>query len=202
MKIVIIAEGKTERVFLPVVRAFVAGRLAGKPLPKLVPNIYNGRVPTGEKLKRIVESEIRTGADAVIALTDVYTGTREFAKAVDAKAKMTDWVGANGKFHPHAAQHDFEAWLLPYWHKIVQLAKHNAKCPKPQHPEQVNHGKPPAHHLKELFEAGRCRDSYCKPRDAKRILDGEDLCVAATLCPELKGFLNTILGLCGGVLIP
>lgn len=202
MKIVILAEGKTERVFMPVLRCFLKARIAGAPMPKLIPNIYHGRLPKKDKLKRVVETEIRSGADAVIALTDVYTGTTDFHDAADAKAKMRRWVGSNSKFYPHAAQHDFEAWLLPYWPKITKLAKHNKTCPNQRHPECVNHGKPPADHLKELFEAGGCRGSYSKPRDAKRILEGEDLCVAAAVCPELKAFLNRILNLCGASPIP
>jgi hypothetical protein len=41
-----------------------------------------------------------------------------------------------------------------------------------------------------------------KPRDARRVLEGKDLAVAAAQCGELKAFLNTILSLCGGDLIP
>ena len=62
---------------------------------------------------------------AVVALTDVYTGTREFDDAADAKAKMRVWAGPEARFHPHAAQHDFEAWPLVYWADIVKLAGHN-----------------------------------------------------------------------------
>ena len=45
------------------------------------------------------------------------------------------------------------------------------------------------------------QDSYVKPRDAKRILEGKKLRDAALVCPELKAFLNTILELCEGELI-
>jgi hypothetical protein len=58
----------------------------------------------------------------VIALTDVYTGTDDFLDAADAKQKMRAWVGKNDRFHPHVAQHDFEAWLLPFWTDIQSLA--------------------------------------------------------------------------------
>ena len=30
--------------------------------------------------------------------------------------------GDDNRFRPHAAQHDFEAWLLPYWSEIRKLA--------------------------------------------------------------------------------
>src|SRR5262249_51208612 len=114
MKIAIIVEGKTEQAFLPHLRAFLKTRLTG-PMPKLDTVRYAGRVPKGEKLKRDVERLLTSGkepADAVIALTDVYTGTTppDFVDAADAKAKMRQWVGPDPRFHPHAAQHDFEAW--------------------------------------------------------------------------------------------
>lgn len=107
---------------------------------------------------------------------------------------MRKWVGSNENFYPHAAQYDFEAWLLPYWSDIQALTGHNRAAPS-GHPENVNHNKPPSYHIKQILEIGKCRDSYSKPRDANRILEGKDLAVAADRCPELKAFLNTILRL-------
>lgn len=200
MKIAILVEGKTEKAFMPSLRSFLNSRL--QQMPKLKPITYDGRIPKKDKLKRVVEKLLtgKEACDAVIALTDVYTGTNDFVDAADAKAKMADWVGGNPKFFPHAAQYDFEAWLLPFWSTIQELAKHNKSVPGNQ-PEKVNHDKPPAKHIQEIFETGKCRDSYVKPRDAKRILEGKDLGVAAAVCPELKAFINTILALCGGELI-
>lgn len=199
MRIAIIVEGETERVFFPCLRGFLKVRLSGQ-MPKLGPVPCDGRFPTGDKLKRIVERLLnsRTGpADAVIALTDVYTGTTppEFADAADAKRKMRGWVGDDERFHPHAAQHDFEAWLLPFWSEIQKLAGHNRTAPG-SFPEQVNHDNPPAHRIREIFRAGSRGKAYVKPLDASRILRGKDLLVSAQACPELKAFLNTILGLC------
>jgi len=136
-------------------------------------------------------------ADAVIALTDVYTGTGAFQSADDAKRKMREWVGVNDRFFPHAAQHDFEAWLLPFWSTIQRLAGHKMAAPSGS-PETVNHNRPPSARIAEIFRAGACRDDYVKPRDAARILRENNLLVAAEACPELRAFLNTILGLCGG----
>jgi len=92
---------------------------------------------------------------------------------------------------------------LPYWPRIQQLAGCKRKSPG-ANPEKVNHNKPPSQHLKDLFESGkrRGRFSYNKPRDAKRILQNQDLQVAAAACAELKQFLNTILDLAGGELLP
>ncbi len=201
MKIVVLVEGATELAFKEKLIEFLRGRLAGK-MPKLVFQGEGGRIPTGEKLRKVVANQFigKAAADAVIALTDIYTGTSDFADAANAKAKMREWVGVEPRFHPHAAQHDFEAWLLPFWPTIQRLAQHNKAAPSGM-PESVNHSNPPAHRIKEIFESGKCRDSYQKPRDAKRILKDNDLLVSANACSELKAFLNTILSLCGGEVI-
>ena len=199
MKIALLMEGETERVFLPYLREFLAPRLLGR-MPKLDPDIYDGRIPKQEKLKRKVEALIQRGnpsADHVIALTDVYTGTDDFCNAQDAKDKMRNWVGPNDRFHPHVAQYDFEAWLLPYWPTIQRLAKHNRTAPAGE-PESVDHNHPPSYHIKEIFRSGQGPRHYTKVRDAKRILQGQDLGIAAAVCPELRAFLNTILALCEG----
>ena len=171
--------------------------------PKLDFVPQDGRIPKGDKLQRVVANLLsgQQAANHVIALTDVYTGTSDFVDAADAKAKMRLWVGNETRFHPHVAQFDFEAWLLPYWPVIQKLAKHGKAMPG-SNPELVNHSKPPAYHLREIFEAGGCRDSYIKTRDAKRILAGQDLLVAVQSCTELKSFVNTILELSGGAVIP
>jgi hypothetical protein len=205
MRIAIIVEGQTERAFLPHLRRFLSTRLPGR-MPNLDPVPYNGRIPTGDRLKRDVErllNDRRQPADAVIALTDVYTGTTppQFADAAAAKDQMRRWVGSNDRFFPQAAQYDFEAWLLPFWDEIKRLADHNQASPGGS-PEQVNHMNPPAHRLKALFRAGSRGRAYVKPRDADRILRGQDILISARACPELKSFLNTILRLCGADPIP
>lgn len=199
MRIVLLVEGKTELAFKEVLINFLRSRLYGR-MPNLNFRKYDGRIPTGEKLRRTI-SNYSEEFDAVIVLTDVYTGTNEFTDAADAKNKMMEWVGKNEKFYPHVAQHDFEAWLLPFWSAIQKLAQHNQKAPSGA-PETVNHSNPPAHRIKAIFEAGKCRDSYVKPRDAKRVLKDKDILISANQCPELKAFLNTILKLCDGELIP
>jgi hypothetical protein len=130
---------------------------------------YNGRILKGEDLRTKVEKLLGglKPAHAVIALTYVYTGTADFVDAEDAKAKMRQWVGVNNSFHPHVANHDFEAWLLPYWDDIKRIAGHN-RAPKGL-PETVNHKRPPSHHIQEILPVGTCRDHYSKPRDANRL---------------------------------
>jgi len=203
MKITFIVEGKTEKAFLPFLREFLRHQLQNK-MPRIDPFPYDGPIPTGEKLRRVVGNLLsgRDSADHVIALTDVYTGIQppKFQNAVDAKAKMRQWVGSDSRFHPHAAQYDFEAWLLPYWETIQHLAGHNRSAP-PGNPEAVNHNNPPAHRVSEIFEIGRCRKSYVKPRDAGRILRDNNLSLAVNQCSELKALVNTFLHVCGAAVI-
>ena len=199
MRIAILVEGKTEQAFKPHLIAFLQTRLAGR-MPKLDFVPYDGRIPTRNKLKRVVDNLVndrRQPADAVISLTDVYTGTNppEFPTAADAKSKMREWVGLEPRFHAHVALHDFEAWLLPYWDKIKKLTGSNHKPPG-SNPEKVNHGNSPAHRLAAEFRTGPKTKGYVKTRDAGRILKDEDLLVAINACPELKDFVNTILTLC------
>ena len=198
MKITILVEGPTERAFKPHLLGFLKSRLEGR-MPKLEFSVCDGRVYKEKKLRRKVEELLtigKTPSDAVIALTDVYTGTADFSDAADAKQKMRLWVGKNDKFYPHVAQYDFEAWLLPFWEDIKKLAGHSRGAPAGL-PESVNHNKPPSKHIQEIFRNGTCKRDYSKPRDANRILEGKDLAYAASKCPELKAFLNTILTLSG-----
>ncbi len=199
MKIAILMEGETEKVFLPCVRDFLKVKLEGR-MPRLIATKYDGRIPKGEKLKRCVEVLLRgpdSDADHVIALTDVYTGSRDFLDAADAKAKMRDWVGPNDRFHPHAAQHDFEAWLLPFWADIQAVAKHNRKAPSGR-PETVNHEHPPSLAYQRDFQnRPKPPRLHQDPRCAKNPA-GQGSEHQRDGLPELRLFLNTILALCGG----
>jgi hypothetical protein len=191
MKIAILVEGKTELAFKSHLLSFLNTRLEGK-MPKLDFFAYDGRIPKATKLKSAVRNYLlKDKYDAVIALTDVYTGTNDFTSAADAKRKMLEWVGTIPHFYPHVANHDFEAWLLPYWSEIQKLAGHNKRAPG-NHPEQVNFNKPPSYHIKEMFLSGKYKRRYKKPRDAYRILKNKDLLIYAKACPELKAFLLII----------
>ncbi len=141
MKIAILVEGATSVAFKEKLRDFLKNHLE-KDLPRLNFKPQGGRIPKAKQLKRIVENLLNNdGYNVVIALTDVYTGTRDFQDATDAKEKMMRWVEDNSKFYPHTALHDFEAWLLPYWSTIQTLAKHNRSAPSGA-PETVNHQTP------------------------------------------------------------
>jgi Domain of unknown function (DUF4276) len=195
VKIAILVEGATEVAFREKLREFLKNRL-GQEMPRLDFKPQDGRIPKEGKLKRIVENLLyNDGYDAVIALTDIYTGTKDFQNATDAKDKMMSWVGHNSRFYPHTALHDFEAWLLPYWATIQALAAHNRSAPSGA-PETVNHQKPPSYWIKEIFRLGKCKRDYNKLSDGKAILKKNDLMNAVQACPELKDFVNRIISLC------
>jgi len=180
LKISILVDGRTEQAFKIHLLEFLRKRL-GEQMPRTDFFPCGGRIYKGEKLRRTVENLLRNGkspSDAVIALTDVYTATNDLTDAADAKKKMRERVGKNEKFHPRAAQHDFGAWLLPYWPDIQKLAGHKMG-PPPGQPESVNHNRPPSHYISDIFKAGIARDDYSKVRDAGRILRGKDLTIAA-----------------------
>jgi hypothetical protein len=196
MKIAILVEGETELAFKHKLQDFLKNIL-GQKMPKIKFISHNGRIPKETKLKRVVDNLLtgKDAYDAVIALTDVYTGTNDFKDAEDAKNKMKKWVENNPKFYPHVALYDFEAWLIPYWPTIQKLAQHNLSIPS-KLPETINHNKPPAYWLKDIFERGKCKTSYNKPIHGKKILEKNDLIVAISICPELKSFVNRIIELC------
>jgi hypothetical protein len=201
VRIAILVEGSTELAFKKPLLEFLQAKLENERMPKLDFLPEDGRIPKEAKLKRKVEFLLRSN-DAVIALTDVYTGGSppDFRDAREARTKMRDWVGSEPRFYPHAAQHDFEAWLLPYWSRIQKLARSQRHAPSPN-PESVNHQKPPSYVLTEIFRTGGVARRYLKTRDAAAILRDQNLQESAARCPELKDFLNTILKLSGGQLL-
>jgi len=165
-------------------------------MPRLHFITQDGPIPKEGKLKKIVENLLdNDDYDAVIALTDVYTGQQHFKDANDAKETMRRWVDNNPNFYPHTALHDFEAWLLPYWTTIQRLAKHNRSAPRGL-PETVNHQKPPSYCIREIFSSGTRGKDYNKVIDGVAILKNNDLMIAIQACPELKAFVNRIISLC------
>ena len=165
-------------------------------MPRLDFKPQHGGIPKEKKLKLIVENLLENNArEAVIALTDIYTGKQDFKDANDAKDKMRRWVDNNPNFYPHTALHDFEAWLLPYWTTIQKLANHNLSAPSGS-PETVNPQRPPSYWIREIFSSGTRGKDYNKVIDGVAILKNNDLMIAIQACPELKAFVNRIISLC------
>lgn len=192
MRISILAEGSTERAFLPFLRNHIQRSLpTGSLPPRISVRSFDGGIATRDKLARNVQHWLRSGEDHVIVLTDIH-GT-EFSDASDAKAKIRQWVGNDPRVTPHVALRDFEAWLLPYWDDLCRKAGKTG--PKPSgKPETVNHNKPPAHRIEALFTQGK--RNYSKPIIANAIFSKHGLQRAIDECPELTALIDTILRLC------
>lgn len=128
----------------------------------------------------------------VIALTDVCPS---FASATAAKERIRAWMPDNSRCYAHAAQFQFESWLLCDWKAILKHAGSNPRRPPGGDPEQVDGEKQPAEHIGEIFRlAGK---KYIKPIDGKKLFDQLDLEAAARQCGELGAFLGTMLLLAG-----
>ena len=184
MKITILVEGKTETAFKPHMRAFLQSRLARR-MPRL--DLFPTPVdPERRKLKRRLRL-FSAPAATQLSRSRMFTGTGDFVNSADAKAKMRS-VGQlqEPRFHPHVAQYDFEAWLLPYWDEIKKLAETQQKCSLGTARDGEPQSSSLVPHTRTSFESVQCRDDYSKPRDANRILRGKDLGVAAAQCPEQR----------------
>lgn len=197
-RIAVMVEGESEIAFMVFVRDFLRSRIEGR-MPVIKSIAFDGRIPKGKLLSKNVRN-LLSEYDDVVALTDVYTGStpRDFVDATDAKKKMREWVGKEKRFHPHAAQYEFEAWLFPFWDDLRRLSGGLKAAPR-GNPELVNHDRPPSWWIADLFKSGGKR--FRKVVDSGRVLKNRDLAVAAEACPELKSFLNTLLMLSGGQLL-
>lgn len=192
IKIAIIVEGKTEETALkePLNR-YLKKQLGEKPLSSIKLINFEGLLFV-ERLKRYVKHLLES-YDYVVALTDVLINEDNppFANAAEAKQKLREIIGDETRFHPHAAQHCFEAWLIPYWH-VIQAKSGTTKAKPSGNPE--NHSKP--HKLiGEAYLSGKTKRGYEKAKDAVKILENQDLAVAAGECAELRALLDTLLNI-------
>jgi hypothetical protein len=193
--IVILAEGKTERSIRPVLQAFLneAAEAGGKHPVGLAVKSYKGsELWDADAVTEDARRRLASGrAQAVVVLADVYPKFRTPDEVVRHYRGLRDH-----RFRVHCALHDFEAWLLPHWERVFQIA---GKTPPKRYPwrppEDVNLAKPPSRVLSELFAPRR---GYEKAIDAPRILRSpDDLRVSAAACPQLRAFLNTLLEFAG-----
>ena len=203
MRVVLLVEGKTARALKEALKVFLDERAAreGQPRVRLTPKRLDTGLLSPERVRDQVALSLRDPDVACVAgLIDVYPN---FRSAQEAKDHLRRAAGGEARFHAHAAQYEVEAWLLPYWEDICRKLSREMRVrrqPPGASPERVDRERPPSHHLAELYrQAGR---SYDKPRDARAILEGKDLTIAASQCPELKSFLNTLLTCAGLTPLP
>jgi hypothetical protein len=204
-RIVVLCEGRTEKALQQHIKAFLDGECgdAGRSKVRLTMVDAGGAsdLLSAKALPKLVEKHMSTSdVLGLIVLVDVKAPPpHAFPNAEATIAHLKSILPADSRLHAHAAQHDVEAWLLPFWETAQRKAGHRKSSPG-RHPEAVNRDHPPSWHLQELFRLGG--KSYDKPRDAAAILRGQDLRVSANACPQFKAFLNTLLALSGCPQIP
>lgn len=203
MKIVIISEGETEKVFCECLKPFLKERLCEN-CPELIARPEGKTIPLGIELKKLVLRYLKS-CDAVIALTDLKGAAITFQNAQQAKEHMKSVVGSDvAGFFPHTAQHDIEAWFMPHWRIITKEAGFREERPFPsksKNPETINHNNPPSFIIKNLYLSKN--KFYSKPVLAKKIFSDEKtrnerILTSMRVCAEFRAFLNTILTLSGG----
>jgi hypothetical protein len=203
-EIVLLVEGKTENAIKPVLKQFLDARCEAEEKPK----VRLSTKPLDSRLlkERVLRDQVRMNLKhpsviGVIALIDVVCSgrDRQFENADDAIRFLEGAAPNEPRYRAHAAQYDFEAWLLPYWDSIASKLNQKKQSPG-ANPETVNHDHPPSRHLRELYRKANL--DYDKPRDALAILNGKDLTISAAKCSQFKAFLNSLLFFTGCVEIP
>ena len=198
--LVVLAEGDTERAAREHIKRFLDARAAGRPKVRLQTSLFDGALRPGEVRGRAEKYLADPAVLGVIALVDLYP---QFKDVEEANRTVASWLPADTRCHVHVAKHDFEAWLLVGWDAILkQSGIKSALKPFGPQPENVNHGKPPAHRLWELFQRGKPPRKYKKPVDGKKLFEQLELEAVAAACPEFKRFLNTLLRLAGYGILP
>lgn len=198
-KLVLLAEGDTERIVSAHFKSFLDQRAdsEGKPRVRLYAVAFNGSIMKAN-LQRRVEHHLNSPLTCgVVALADMYP---EF-KGMSAKAARDQLLGLMPKderCRAHVAKHDFEAWLLAGWQAILDHGNIASKQPWGAQPEEINHGNPPAHRIRDLFDHhAKPHRKYKKPVDGLAIFKNLDLENVAAVCPEFRLFLNSLLELSG-----
>jgi hypothetical protein len=136
--IVLIAEGQTEQAVRPVLKAFLDARCESKGTPKVrLDPIRLKAIGSGRKLRAVAGHSLARGNVAcVVALRDVYP---DFATANEAKEYLRSAMPADPRCRVHAAQYEFEAWLLPFWDDIrsrLGVEAHRPAAKPPEFPKE------------------------------------------------------------------
>lgn len=193
MTVVLLVEGATETALKGHLKRFLDERAQKENKPKLALRTKSlDGIPQERKLRKRIELELRSEkVRAVVGLPDVYP---KFSSAREAKDFLRHAAGHDRRFFPHAAKHNVEAWLIPYWEVTCRRIGSSRARPG-SNPEEVNRMNPPSKHLEDLYPVARRK--YTKPLEMSAISEGQALAVAAQECKELKSLLNTLLKLGG-----
>ena len=196
MKIVLLCEGETESALKEPLKDHLDKQCELAQIPRVGLTImaFDGPATNCREVKTRLETHaLNPKVLGVVVLSDVYP---DFADAAETKTYLRNCVAkssAKHMFYAHAAQFDFEAWLLPYWERIAKGLKVKAKLPGSD-PEKVNSQKPPSEHLKELY--AKAHKHYQKTTEANRIFSRYGIEEAVEKCSELQALVSTLIDLC------
>ena len=190
MTVVLLVEGSTEKTLTDKLKEHLDQRAESRGLPRVALRAVKIKSIEPHALGQQIRLQLQTqNTTDVVGLIDVFP---HFTDALAAKTflrEAAERAGVNQHFYPHAAQYDVEAWLLPYWNDICRRIGVK-QGPPGGNPEMVDSVRPPSYRLKELYQ--RVERRYVKTIEMPAILKGKDLSIAADVCAELKGLLNTL----------
>lgn len=196
-EIVLLVEGATEKAAKDAIKTFLDARCDSAKRDRVrLTAVQTEHLRDGEVLASAERSLRKPGILGVVALMDVKCAgkPRQFADAAQAIDYLRRLGPKDARYRAHAAQYDFEAWLLPFWDDICKRVGRKQARPGAK-PEHVDLDHPPSQRLHDLYRrAGR---RYNKPIEAQAILRGKDLTVSAAQCPQFKAFLDSLLELAG-----
>lgn len=204
MKFILLVEGETERVALPI---FIERWLNPRQNQRVgvKPVKFRGSGKYLKEITKMVKDQIRTPDHkeiiAVIGLLDLYGLPNDFfpsglsdvkARYDWAKQKLEGEVG-EARFRQFFAVHELEAWLLSdpsIFHKDVR--KEFPASVK--NPESVDFNQPPAQLLERLYQKKLGRP-YKKIVDGRNLFSKLDPEIAHKKCPRLREMLDEMLRL-------
>lgn len=204
MKFILLVEGETERVALPMfIERWFDPRQ--KPRAGVRPVKLQGSGKYLKEIAKMVKDQFNAPDHkeiiAVIGLLDLYGLPNDFFPSglSDAKARY-DWAkqkveGEVGetRFRQFFAVHELEAWLLSdpgIFHRDVR--KEFPASVK--NPESVNFNQPPAQLLERLYQKKLGRP-YRKIVDGRNLFSRLNPEIAYKKCPRLKEMLDEMLRL-------
>lgn len=191
-KIVLLVEGQTEVMLREWLKVWLDAKCeqSGRPAVRLEVKPFAELLSPG-KLKKRIELNLQSNdVLGVVAIIDVKCSSRTpFEDSAAAIKFLSAGLENEPRYRAHAAQYEVEAWLLPFWDSVCKKLKQKMQAPG-ANPEQVDHDKPPSHHLKQLYR--KADRHYDKTRDGPAIAKGKDIEVAAAKCPNLKKLLDSI----------
>jgi len=126
--IVLLVEGATEKAAKEKFKEFLDTRyeLSGKPKVGLETRLLDSRLLKKDVVCDMTQMALsRNEVNGVVELMDVKCAGRpnRFRDARETISFLRSCVPNEPRYRAHAAQYDFEAWLLPYWKTICKKLK-------------------------------------------------------------------------------